>query len=263
MQATRKRSLLDGLRRLAGTRGGAITIAATAAALAGIVLLAFISQYKDRVQGGTVEHSVLVADRLIPKGTSGAVVVSDGLFKPSSVQGENVASGALASSAALGGKVATRDIYPGQQITAADFASNADPLRGQLSGIQRAMDVPIDSAHGLIGEVRAGDHVDVFAGFFSVDAASVNDRPQLRTLIQDILVLKAPDAETTKASSNNDTEDLTVRVTAQQAAALAFAADNGKVWFILRPPSGAKNVPPSSILLDSILAGTPAIEVGR
>jgi Flp pilus assembly protein CpaB len=261
MQATQKRSLLDGLRRIAGTRGGAITIAATAAVLAGIVLLAFTSRYKDRVQGGTVEHSVLVANRLIPKGTSGAVVVSDGLFKPSSVQGENVASGALASSAALGGKVATRDIYPGQQITAADFASNADPLRGQLSGVQRAIDVPIDDAHGLIGEVRAGDSVDVLAGFNTASSTTGRGRPQLRTLIQDVRVLKAPDADA--KVTGHDMQDLTVRVTADQAAQLAFASDAGRVWFILRPPVGAKNPHPSAVTLEALLAGAPTIEVGR
>jgi Flp pilus assembly protein CpaB len=261
MQATQKRSLLDGLRRIAGTRGGAITIAATAAVLAGIVLLAFTSRYKDRVQGGTVEHSVLVANRLIPKGTSGAVVVSDGLFKPSSVQGENVASGALASSAALGGKVATRDIYPGQQITAADFASNADPLRGQLSGVQRAIDVPIDDAHGLIGEVRAGDSVDVLAGFNTASSTTGRGRPQLRTLIQDVRVLKAPDAGA--KVTGHDMQDLTVRVTADQAAQLAFASDAGRVWFILRPPVGAKNPHPSAVTLEALLAGAPTIEVGR
>jgi Flp pilus assembly protein CpaB len=261
MQATQKRSLLDGLRRIAGTRGGAITIAATAAVLAGIVLLAFTSRYKDRVQGGTVEHSVLVANRLIPKGTSGAVVVSDGLFKPSSVQGENVASGALASSAVLGGKVATRDIYPGQQITAADFASNADPLRGQLSGVQRAIDVPIDDAHGLIGEVRAGDSVDVLAGFNTASSTTGRGRPQLRTLIQDVRVLKAPDAGA--KVTGHDMQDLTVRVTADQAAQLAFASDAGRVWFILRPPVGAKNPHPSAVTLEALLAGAPTIEVGR
>jgi Flp pilus assembly protein CpaB len=261
MQATQKRSLLDGLRRIAGTRGGAITIAATAAVLAGIVLLAFTSRYKDRVQGGTVEHSVLVANRLIPKGTSGAVVVSDGLFKPSSVQGQNVASGALASSAALGGKVATRDIYPGQQITAADFASNADPLRGQLSGVQRAIDVPIDDAHGLVGEVRAGDSVDVLAGFNTASSTTGRGRPQLRTLIQDVRVLKAPDADA--KVTGHDMQDLTVRVTADQAAQLAFASDAGRVWFILRPPVGAKNPHPSAVTLEALLAGAPTIEVGR
>jgi Flp pilus assembly protein CpaB len=262
MEATHKRPSPRGLRRLASTRGGAATIAAGAAALAGIVLLAFISQYKDHVQGGTAEHSALVANRLIPKGTSGAVVVSDGLFKPTTVQQDNLESGALSSAAALDGKVATRDIYPGEQITSADFASDADPLRGQLRGDQRAIAVPLDSAHGMIGEIRAGDAVDVLAGFNSASSTTGRGRPQLRTLIQDVLVLKAPDAGA-KATSGNDTKDLTVRVTTDQATQLAFAADNGKVWFVLRPPAGAKNERPSSVTLDSLLAGTPAIEVGR
>jgi Flp pilus assembly protein CpaB len=261
MQATQKRSLLDGLRRFAGTRGGAITIAATTAALAGIVLLAFISQYKDRVQGGTLERSVLVADRLIPKGTSGAVVVSDGLFKPGKVQEEMLASGALSSGAALTGKVATRDIYPGQQITAADFASNADPLRGQLSGYQRAMTVSLDSAHGMVGQLRAGDHVDVLGGFNAANGSTGRGRPELRTLIQDVAVLNAPGSDAKTGA--NDTGNLTVRLTAEQAAAVAFAADNGKVWFILRPPVGAKNVRPSSVMLETLLAGTPTLQEGR
>jgi Flp pilus assembly protein CpaB len=262
MEATHNRSSPGGLRRLAGTRRGAAIIAAAAAALAGIVLLAFISQYKDRVQGGTVERAALVANRLIPKGTSGAVVVGDGLFKPATVQEDNLESGALSSAAALDGKVATHDIYPGQQITAADFASDADPLRGQLRGDQRAIAVPLDSAHGMIGEVRAGDAVDVLAGFNSANSNSGRGRPQLRTLIQDVRVLKAPDAGT-KPTSGNDTNDLTVRVTTDQAAQLAFAADNGKVWFVLRPPVGGKSERPSSVTLDSLLAGTPTIEVGR
>jgi Flp pilus assembly protein CpaB len=261
MQATHKRSLLDGLRRFAGTRGGAMTIAAAAAALAGIVLLAFASQYKRHVQGGTVEHSVLVANRLIPKGTSGAVVVGGTMFKATTVQADNVESGALSSAAALSGKVATQDVYPGQQITAADFASDADPLRGQLRGDQRAITVALDSAHGLVGEVRAGDAVDVLAGFNAASSSTGRGRPQLRTLIEDVRVLKAPSSA--KRGGTNDTQDLTVRVTAEQAAQLAFAADNGKVWFVLRPPAGAKDTAPSSITLDSLLAGAPTIEVGR
>ena len=86
MEATHTRRLHGGLGRFAATRRGAITIAAVAAALAGIVLLAFISQYKNHVQGGTAERSALVANRLIPKGTAGAVVVGGGLFKPATVQ---------------------------------------------------------------------------------------------------------------------------------------------------------------------------------
>jgi pilus assembly protein CpaB len=262
MQATPTRRLHGGLGRFAATRRGAITIAAAAATLAGIVLLAFISQYKDHVQGGTAERSAVVANRLIPKGTSGSVVVSDGLSEVTTVQQDALQAGALPSAAGLDGKVATRDIYPGEQITAADFGSDADPLRGKLTGSQRAIAVPIDSAHGLIGEVRAGDRVDVLAGFNSASSITGRGRPQLRTLVQGVLVLKAPDGAA-KSGGANATQNLTVRVTADQAAALAFAADNGKVWFILRPPVGASNNRPSSVTLDSLLAGAPTIEVGR
>jgi Flp pilus assembly protein CpaB len=264
MEATHTRRLHGRLGRFASTRRGAITIAAVAAALAGIVLLVFVTQYKHDVQGGTLERPALIANQLIPKGTSSSIVVSDGLSKATTVQQDNLQAGALASDAALSGKVATRDIYPGEQITAADFASSADPLRGQLTGDQRAIAVPIDSAHGLIGEVRDGDKVDVLAGFNSASSTTGRGQPELRTLVQNVLVLKAPTASSSSTSNNStNTQNLTVRVTADQAAQIAFAADNGKVWFILRPPAGAKNDRPSSVTLGALLAGAPTIEVGR
>lgn len=261
MEATHIRRLHGGLGRFAATRRGAITIAATAAALAGIVLLVFISQYKHDVQGGTLERSALIANQLIPKGTSGAVVVSGALSKATTVQQDNLQAGALSTAAGLTGKVATRDIYPGEQITAADFASDADPLRGELTGDHRAIAVPIDSAHGLIGEVRAGDRVDVLASLNSGGSMTGQNPPAVRTLVQDVLVLKAP-AGAGNSTSNN-TQNLTVRATGQQAAQIAFAADNGKVWFILRPPAGATNDQPSSVTLGGLLAGASTSGVGR
>jgi pilus assembly protein CpaB len=261
MEAAQRRPRLEELRHFAGTRRGATMIALSTAALAALVLMALMSHYKQRVQSGTLERPALVADRLIPKGTSGAVVIGDRFFKPTTVQKESLAAGALTGAGALQGKVATHDIYPGEQLTAADFAAGADPLRGQLRGIQRAIAVPIDAAHGLIGIARAGDKLDVLAGFNSADGSSGHGRPALRTLAEDILVLRA--AETPKSGTSAQNQVLTVRVTAAQAAQLAFAADNGKVWFILRPPAGAKNARPSSVTLDSLLTGTPTIEVDR
>ena len=101
----------------------------------------------------------------------------------------------------------------------------------------------------------------MLAGFNSASSTTGQGRPQLRTLIRDVLVLKTPNGGT--SSGANNTQNLTVRVTAGQAAQLAFAADNGKVWFILRPPAGARDNRPSAVTLDSLLAGTPTIEVGR
>lgn len=261
MEAAQRRPRLEELRHFAGTRRGATMIALSTAALAALVLMALMSHYKQSVQSGTLERPALVADRLIPKGTAGAVVVADRFFKPTTVQKERLKAGALTGAGALQGKVATHDIYPGEQLTAADFASGADPVRGQLVGRQRAMSVPIDAAHGLIGMARAGDKVDVLAGFNSADGSSGRGRPQLRTLAEDVLVLKAADAARSGIAAQSQV--LTVRVSAEQAAQLAFAADNGKVWFVLRPPGAAKNARPSSVTLDSLLTGTPTIEVDR
>jgi Flp pilus assembly protein CpaB len=261
MEAIQKRKVHGGLGRFAATRRGAMTIAAVAAALAGAVLLVFISQYKHDVQGGTVERSALVANQLIPRGTSGSVVVSEGLSKATTVQQDNLQAGALASAAGLAGKVATHDIYPGEQITAADFASDADPLRGKLTGDQRAISVPVDSAHGLIGEIRAGDTVDVLASFNAGASATGSSQPELRTLVQNVLVLQTPSGSTN--ATGTTTQNLTVRVTGAQAAQIAFAADNGKVWFVLRPPAGATNDRPSSVTLAALMAGATTTGVGR
>jgi Flp pilus assembly protein CpaB len=261
MEATDKsRSQVEAFRRFAGTRKGALTVAAIAAVLAGIVLLAFASQYKDSVQGGNAERTALVADRLIPKGTSGDLVVSGGLFRQTQVRDTDLETGAVADGSALAGRVATRDIYPGQQITSADFAAGADPLRGQLKGTQRAIAIPLDSSHGLIGQVRTGDHVDILAGFNSTNSATGAGRPEVRTLMGNVLVLNAPGSDVSGKNANN--QNVTVRVSASDATKLAFASDNGKVWIVLRPPTGGTNPTPSPATLQSLLSGAPSISNG-
>jgi Flp pilus assembly protein CpaB len=263
MEATdNSRSQVEAFRRFAGTRKGALTIAAGAAVLAAVVLIAFAARYKDSVQGGNTQRTTLVADRLIPKGTSGSLVVSGGLFRQSQVRESDLAAGAVADGSALAGKVATRDIYPGQQITSADFAANADPLRGQLKGDQRAIAVPLDASHGLIGEVRTGDRVDVLAGFNATNANTGAGRPQLRTLMANVLVLNAPGSDTSGKTSSGNSSNVTLRVSATDAAKLAFASDNGKIWIVLRPPTGGTNPGASPVTLESLLSGSPSISNG-
>lgn len=260
MQATKKSRRMD-LRRFAGTRRGATIIALSTAGLAALALLALMSQYKRHVQDGTLQQTVLVADRLIPKGTSGAVIVSEGYFKPQTMSKDSVAGGAIARAADLRNKVSTRDVYPGEQLAAGEFASGADPIRGQLRGIQRAIAVPVNKASGLVGVLRAGDHVDVLAGFKDANGTSGRVRPELRTLGQDLLVLKA--AAPPKGATGNDDVNIVVRADADLAAEIAYAAEVGTVWFTLRPPVGAKNLRPSAVTLEAILAGAPTITSSR
>lgn len=247
MEATEKR-LTPPLRRMLGTRSGTLALAAGVAVLAAIVLVAFLAQYRDSVRGGTAPTTALVAGSLIPKGTSGDVVIGEKLFRPTTLPEEEVKGGALVDTQAIAGKVALRDIYPGQQLTAADFAAKADPVRGKLTGDQRAVALELDTSHGLVNELRRGDRVDVMV---SLGANGVRDREAtVRTLMQNVLVLAVPDAE--KEIDTGKSADVMVRVTDKQAAELAYAAENGKVWFALRPPAGASEQQPANVDLNAL-----------
>ena len=244
--ATTKQNPMDGARRFLGTRRGSFIVAAIAAALAAIALVAYLSNYKEDVRGGTLPTQVLIADRLIPKGTSGDVVAAGAFFKSTTISEDAVKPTAIADASVLTGKSATHDIFPGQQITAGDFESGADPLRGRLTGTQRALAIPVDTAHGLIGSVRTGDSVDVFGSFTGGAQAG---RGVLRTIAQDVLVLKAPSKSNTNTNSQ---QSVILRLTDAQSARLAYAADNGKVWFALRPPTGGESGKPATVTEQSV-----------
>jgi Flp pilus assembly protein CpaB len=261
MEGIQRRPSVPAIRRILMTRKGAMTVAAAMAAVAGILLLVYLDRYRDSVTGGVAPAPVLVADRLIPKGTMGDAVISGTLFRSATVTEEQLREGAITDAAAFDGKVTTRDIYPGQQLTAADFARDADPLRGQLAKNQRAIAVPLDAAHGLVGDIRTGDHIDVLAGFNSVDGSNGRGQPVLKVILRDILVLKAPPVVDVATETNSrDVSNILLRTSDRQAANLAYASDNGKVWFVLRPPTGAKDSEMPTVSLQS-LVGVRPIEV--
>lgn len=260
MDPINEKGIAHQLRKMLASRQGTLMLAGGIAVVAGLLLVAFLSQYRDSVRGGAAPATALVAGSMIPKGTSGAAVIDQELFKPSALAEDQLVEGAVTDTAALAGKVATRDIYPGQQIAAADFTRKADPVRGQLTGDQRAIAIPLDGAHGLIGEIRAGDRVDVLAGFNQRSGGTGS--PVLKTLLQDVLVLSVPADAERVASRSNRTANLTVRVSDRAAAQLAFAADNGKVWFVMRPPAGASQQRPSTVELQGLLSQTTPIDSG-
>jgi hypothetical protein len=59
--------------RLLKTRQGTIVVGVAAAVLAAILLLVYLSHYRSSVKGSTEPVTVLVAQSLIPKGTSGSI----------------------------------------------------------------------------------------------------------------------------------------------------------------------------------------------
>jgi pilus assembly protein CpaB len=237
--AAKRRSKGDSLKQFVSTRRGAYAIAAIAASLAGLVLLFFIGQYKEDVNAGLAPAAVLTADRLIPRGTAAGEVITQKLFKASAIPQTEVRPGAVTQASQIVGKVAVRDVLPGQQITVADFAATADPIRSRLTKRERAVQIPIDAIHGLLSTIRAGDHVDILAAFNGATEKGTGT-PTLEPLVRDIRIM-----QNTGASVILETTDT-------EGAKLAFAADNAKLWFLLRPPIGAKDSKASTVSQDTL-----------
>jgi Flp pilus assembly protein CpaB len=251
-------------RKLLSTRQGTLTFAVLAGLLAIGVLVVFMQGYKNSVDEGAQPVTVLVARDSLPKGVAGDMIAEKGMFQATGFKRDQVKDGAVTDPASLRGQVAVHDLVRGQQLTDADFSRPTNPVLSRLADDQRAMTIPLDAAHGMVGQVQTGDHVDVFAGFqVQPDGTGGRPRPVLRVLLQDVEVLQAPQEPKAGFGGQAQTQNVVLRVSDKDAPQLAFSIDNGKVWISLRPPAGAKQGQPSLVTLDRLLLGMDPIPVDR
>jgi Flp pilus assembly protein CpaB len=254
--------------RLISTRRGTLTLAILAALLAGVLVLAYVSRYRHSLQSSAAPVTVLVAKATIPSGTPGRLVASQALFAVTTIRESQLREGAFSDPSSLAGRAASHDIYPGQQLTAADFSASANTAASELTARQRLVSIPLDTAHSLATELTVGDHVDVYGGFSVVPIGpnglpltSGQAHPVLKLLMQNVAVadLKRPGS----GVGTTGTSTVSLRVNDQQAAELAFASDNGKVWLSLRPATGAKASRPSLVTLETLLLGIHPVVIER
>jgi pilus assembly protein CpaB len=258
--------------RLLATRGGTIAVSALAAVLAAVVFVAYLSRYRTSLKSSSEPVTVLEAKSLIEKGTPGNIVGTQDLFQKTTTPKGEVQEGAISDPDSLRGLVAVDDIYPGEQLTLSDFTTvPADAIVNKIAGEERAISVPLDSAHGMVGSIDPGDHIDVYGAFNvrrlnrdgSVDPNSA-ERPVLKLLVEDVTVLTAPeDAKKGFGAGAAEKTNITLKVTDQQAADIAFATENGKVWIFLRPKTGAAPSAPDIVTLETVLFGVKSVAAVR
>jgi len=237
--------------------------------LAAVILVAYLHRYRDSVRNSGVPVTILVAKGLIEKGTSGDIIASSDLYQVSTLPKGEVADGAITDPASLKGRVTTADIFPGEQLTAANLETGgATSMANRITGDERAVTVPIDVAHGMVGEISAGDHVDIYGGFnvkkLNADGTpdtAAAERPVLKLLVADVLVLEAPDSGSNGIGASGGKSQLTLRMNDQQAATTAFSADNGILWAFLRPKVNADTTSPDIVSLETVLFGVPSVAV--
>jgi Flp pilus assembly protein CpaB len=221
------------------SRGWAIALGIGAIALAAVLLIVYLDRYRARVGGENAPTPVLVAKQLIPKGTSGVVIASQGMYAPTTLPRKEVEVGAIADPSLFAGHAAAADIFPGQQITSTDLAaSDTAAVDTQLRGTQRALSISMDGVHGSLSQLQVGDSVDIYSSVGGV----------VKLFKPNVKVLAVPSVPGPSGGGN-----LILEIQTAEAAKFAYAADNTQLWFVLRPVIGAKPTKPSTANATTVL----------
>jgi Flp pilus assembly protein CpaB len=223
------------------SRGWAIALGVGAIALAAVLLVVYLDRYRSRVGGANAPTLVLVANRVIPEGTPGALVASQTMYSPTTLPRKEVEVGYVTDPQFLTGRATAAEILPGQQLTDADFAAVSDSSVGsQIIGFERGISIAIDNVHGSLSQVQAGDFVDIYV---AAEGEVTLFRPNVK-------VLAIPSTAGPSGEGN-----MILRIATQDAADFAFAADNTQLWFVLRPVAGAKPTAPDTADLGTLTRG--------
>jgi hypothetical protein len=97
--------------------------AAAILALGGFFKTGYLSHDRNSVKGLTDTGTVLVAKRLILKGTSGSSIAAQNLFTVVTIPKEQIVPRGISDPAVLQGRVAAGDIYQNQQLATSDFTT--------------------------------------------------------------------------------------------------------------------------------------------
>jgi Flp pilus assembly protein CpaB len=247
-----------------------IAIAVIMAIAAAAVVLVYTTSYRQSVTRGQKRVDVMVASRDIVAGTPAEE--ASGAMTLTSVLADDKAPGALSTTAGLEGKVTGQTIYAGQQVVAATFGTSLEQApQLQLTKTERALRVMCSpKASCLIGDVKAGDKVDVFETI-AVDAGVNGNKVFVtRMLLSGVKVLAIPSIDPNAKgglAKGADKNDDTVMLVVDQAKATKLAwlggtddTRGGQVWLAVRPPDAvAQDVPivsetPESMILDGLPA---------
>jgi Flp pilus assembly protein CpaB len=246
--------------RLLNSRGGTLIVGGAAAVLAAIVVLVYISQYRNSVNAANSQVKVLVAAQLIPKGTPGSYVGKAQLFAAQELAQKQVLEGAISDPASLAGRVALHDISPNQQLTLADFSAvGVETLPGRLAKSERGVGFPIDDPRGLLGHLQVGDRVDVY-GLFNVESLRCGTGTMIKLLMQNALILGFPGAESGGIGGSRS-KTVVLKTNYQQATNIALAAEAGTLYLTARPSANAKTTPPQLQTVQGLLLGVAPVTV--
>jgi Flp pilus assembly protein CpaB len=248
-----------------------ILIALGLAILAALLTTFYVANYKRHVQRQHVTVSVVVAAKDIPVGMPGDEILKGHYLTTQSVERTAVVPGALSDPNQVANQVATQPIYGGEQVTARRFgAKEAMGIRGQITDVYRAYQLPGDGNQLLAGTLQAGDHVDILANIkYKANATiyknltggeapvgTIIDRDMVATriVLRDVKVLQVAGAGgKAPIGSSGPSNWVMLALTDSQTQKMLWLQQNASWWFVLRPIIHDADSPSTVETIDSVL----------
>ncbi|MDX6521172.1 MAG: pilus assembly protein CpaB [Gaiellales bacterium] len=236
-----------------------IAIALVLAGIAAFLVIMYTGNVQKQAKDSQQATSVLVATSNIAAGTSVADAISGGQIQARSVVQQDVIVGALTDEKSLNsGYVTKQDLYSGQQVTVDMFApSDETGVTSQIKQNYRAIQFAIDSNSILGGTLQAGDHVDLVGTYTVHPPDGLPDYDVSRIIVPDVLVLKAPAADTATggltATNAKPPVILSLPDTVIPKVTFTLHGGDGALWLVLRPGSGSQNGPITLATVKSVI----------
>jgi Flp pilus assembly protein CpaB len=231
-------------------------VAGGLAVVGALLVVAYVSSYRNSVTRGAGLVAVYVAARDIPEGTAGATATGGGYLKRETVLRRNIVSGAISNPSQIADLAAAQTIFAGEQLTVKQFHSLAQQgTLAEISGNLRAITIPGNNSQVLAGVVKTGNRVDVLANLkYSVKGGQPES--VTRIILRNLLVLTAPSNNTnTGIGAGGTANSITLAVTDAQASKLFFATQNESWSLMLRPVARPVDTGAVSTTIQGLVGG--------
>jgi Flp pilus assembly protein CpaB len=228
-----------------------IAISIVLALVAAVALVLYTNGVRSNVEQGARTEKVVVATRDIAAGTSIGQALDRGWLTTRTVRASDLVTGAVSDAGAVSSKLIVKDMVADDQLSSARVGNQAaTTAAGKVSGTQRVLRVPLNQNAGLLGELHAGDRVDVFANY--TDGTKVVTTIPARHV--EVLAVSSLPNQTPGAATSGS---VTLKVSDVQAMALVNALRNttgGKeadayLWLALAGADSSESALPARLAL--------------
>lgn len=220
---------------------GVKILAVVSAVATALLLYLFLGSLSHPAATSTM--SVIVAASDIPANTP----ITNEMIKTAELPAGSVVAGALTDSAKVVGKIASAEIFLGEQLLEAKLVSMGESgnktLAYAIEPGMRAITIPVDETSGLAYMITPGNNVDIIGEFVSTETSadgSTSSKKSYTTMVLENVAVLAVDnvfSENGKADSDAPAyTTLTLQVTPKQAMILSTAQFEGQIRAILRSP---------------------------